>query len=404
MNKATVTKKIRIGFFFDGGEGGGVVEYIHLLLNNINRNEFQVTGFFLGNGKSHDTLKTAFDETVILTPRRLVNFGKTGTRVQKMRSNLIKIFTVAQGIKSLAAAIKKYRIDIIDVNYFPHHIIAGAACRLTGVPCVWHWHGATRPSGLRARLVAFGSRFFCNTIVPISFFVEDSLPPVAKRRSQVVYNGVAVGDISGAGISGHLRQLAGVNGNTRLIAILGTITPLKGHAFFIKAADIVLEQFPDTRFLIIGKESPAQERRIAFEAQLKKDVAELKRESKILFLGQVPNASRYLADCAIICTPSIPYRNFLGEGFGLAAAEAMAAGVPVIATNVGSFPEIIDNGKTGVLTAPADAVALADAILGLLKNESHRSALGSAAKEHIAANFDVRFTSAKMEVIYKHLI
>ncbi|WP_325536378.1 glycosyltransferase family 4 protein [Chitinophaga sp.] len=396
--------KIRVGFFFDGGEGGGVVEYVRLLLQNIDRDAFYVVGFFLGDGPSHDTLKRYFDKTVILTGGRLVNYGSGRGKLQKIRLNTKKMFIAFKGAVLLARGMRKHKIQVLDVNYFPHHILAGIACRLTSTPCVWHWHGATVSSGMRGKAVAFGTRFFCDVIVPISLFVEKSLPAVARKKSKVVYNGVDVNRVVNAAANGHLRHLAGVQEHMPLIAILGTISPLKGHAYFVKAADLVLKELPDARFVIIGRESAAQKKRIGFEEQLKADVQQLNRQHEILFLGQVPNAAQYLSECTVVCTPSIPYRNFLGEGFGLAAAEAMAAGVPVIATDIGSFPEIIENDKNGVLAEPEDAQALAHAILSLLRDEPRRRRIGLAAQHHIVQHFDVKFTTTKMERIYQRLL
>ncbi|NLR67125.1 glycosyltransferase [Chitinophaga varians] len=404
MSKTNGQGKIRLGFFFDGGEGGGVVEYVRLLLTNIDRSRFTAIGIYLGNGPSHEALKHIFDETAILTDKRLVNVGSGKTRMQRLKMNTSKLLTAVKGTRLLARAMKKYRIDIMDVNYFPLHILAGIASRMTGVPCLWHWHGAGRPTGMRANMTAFGARFFCDKIASITHFVHNSLPEVARKKSELVYNGVDTTKISSSVVNGHLMKLAGVDENTTLVGILGTVSPFKGHTYFIKAADIVLRQYPDVRFVIIGRESATQKIKVGFEAQLRKEVKEMNREQEILFLGYVADPYKYLRDCKIICTPTIPYMNFLGEGFGLAAAECMAAGVAVVATKLGSFPEIIEHGKNGLLTEPKDADALASAIMELLADEPKRKNIATAARQHIAENFDIKGTSRKMEQLYERLV
>lgn len=404
MSKTNGQEKIRLGFFFDGGEGGGVVEYVRLLLNNIDRNRFFAVGIYLGTGASYEALKNIFDETTILTGKRLVNIGSGKTRMQRLKMNSSKLLNAVKGTWLLAGAMKKYRIDIMDVNYFPLHILAGIASKMTGIPCLWHWHGAGRPTGLRANMAAFGARFFCDKIASITVFVHDSLPAVARKKSELIYNGVDTTKISSVVVNGHLRELAGVDENTILVGILGTVSPFKGHSYFIKAADIVLRQYPDVRFVVIGRESATQKIKVGFEAQLRKEVKEMNREQEILFLGYVADPYKYLRDCKIICTPTIPYMNFLGEGFGLAAAECMAAGVAVVATKLGSFPEIIDHGENGMLVEPKDATALAAAIMELLADEPKRKNMAMSARQHIAENFDIKGTSKKMEQLYERMV
>lgn len=171
-----------------------------------------------------------------------------------------------------------------------------------------------------------------------------------------------------------------------LIGTVGRLVPIKGHAWLIRAIPRVLEEFPNACVVFIGDGPLADELR-----QLAHTVG---AGQNVVFLGMRQDVPACLAALDIFVFPS------LNEGMGRALLEAMAAGLPVVATAVGGIPDIVVDGESGVLVPPKNAVALADAVRGMLRDPGRRRAYGEAAKKRVDARFDIEIMVRKIERLY----
>jgi glycosyltransferase involved in cell wall biosynthesis len=129
-------------------------------------------------------------------------------------------------------------------------------------------------------------------------------------------------------------------------------------------------------------------------------VAELGLEDRVTFSGRVSREElvRLYSRSELMVSPS------LYEGFGLPAAEAMACGTAVVATTAGAFPEVIEDGVTGLLVPPADAAALADAIARLMNDAALRRRMGEAGRARIEEHFTWRQTALKTAALYEEVL
>lgn len=176
------------------------------------------------------------------------------------------------------------------------------------------------------------------------------------------------------------------------VAVVGQLTPLKRQDLFIRAADkLISEGFDDVDFVIVGGSENS-------EADYIEELTRLVRDSslgeRIIWTGYVPDFSKQLSAIDLLVAPSE------NEGFSLVVAEAMAAGVGVIATRAGGLAELVQDGRTGVLVPVDDLDALCDAMRSLLTDDELRRRLGGAARAEVRDRFDREKIIDRIEQLY----
>ncbi len=182
------------------------------------------------------------------------------------------------------------------------------------------------------------------------------------------------------------RKEMGVPDKGPVIGTVGRLVPIKGHAWLLKAAPRVLAEFPNATFVFIG-EGPLW-------GPLQKLAAELGITGHVMFLGARQDVSECLAVFDLFGFPS------LNEGMGRALIEAMAMGLPTVATRVGGIPDVVEDGKTGTLVPPQDDAALADALLKLLRDPARGQVYGQAARRSVNKRFDVESMVRAIDRLY----
>jgi glycosyltransferase involved in cell wall biosynthesis len=164
--------------------------------------------------------------------------------------------------------------------------------------------------------------------------------------------------------------------------------PRKGIRFLIEAAAALKPRFPDLKLVLAGDgfERPALAR-LAEGLGIARDVT---------FLGWVANSELppYYRSAAVSVIPS------LEEGFGIPAAEAMGCETPVVASDAGGLPEVVEHGVTGLIVPRGDSTALAEAIGSLLADPARRERMGRAGRERALRLFDWDRSAEQFEQIY----
>jgi glycosyltransferase involved in cell wall biosynthesis len=176
----------------------------------------------------------------------------------------------------------------------------------------------------------------------------------------------------------------------RIVATVGRLTEQKGLCYLIEAAAQVLKHRPDAHFLIVGQ-GP-------LEGALRRQAEQLGVAGNVHFLGWRKDAALIAAAADLFVLPS------LWEGMPIALLEAMAAGVPVVATQVAGSSEIVESEKYGILVPPADAGALGREILGLLSNPERARQLGAAGRQRVLEAFSVEKMVRAHEELYLGLV
>ncbi|MGK7905036.1 MAG: glycosyltransferase family 4 protein [Hormoscilla sp.] len=181
----------------------------------------------------------------------------------------------------------------------------------------------------------------------------------------------------------------GWSNDVPVLGIVARLTEQKGHTTLLKAMSEVVRQFPTVQLVIIGDGELRQE--------LQELVNQLSIAQQVYFLGYRENAAGMMAGFDIFVHPS------RWEGFGLVFLEAMTASLPIVATQVGSIPEIVRQGETGLLVPVDDPTALAHAICRLLSDRTLARKMGRTGRDRLEKNFTVAAMVERTCRLYKHL-
>jgi glycosyltransferase involved in cell wall biosynthesis len=175
--------------------------------------------------------------------------------------------------------------------------------------------------------------------------------------------------------------------------VVGTaarLVPVKGVLDLVQAFAIVHAELGDARLEIAGA---------GFDRpRLEREVEQMDLTSAVTFLGWRPDLGDLLRGWDVFAQAS------LEEAFGIAALEAMAAGLPVVATRVGGVPELVEHGETGWLVPRGDVAALAARMHALLLDADRRLAMGAAARARGAAVFSVEQMVSKISAVYDDVL
>jgi len=179
------------------------------------------------------------------------------------------------------------------------------------------------------------------------------------------------------------------------IGLIGRISPWKGQHIFIQAATLVNKRFPKARFVIVGAALFGEEQ---YDKEVRQLPQELGIEHIVEFAGFCKDINLALSNLDLVVHASTK-----GEPFGQVIIEGMAAGKPVVATNGGGVPEIVEDGKTGILVPMGDATAMAEAICQILESPGRAREMGRKGRDRVAAHFTMDQTARRVEAVYEEM-
>ncbi len=174
------------------------------------------------------------------------------------------------------------------------------------------------------------------------------------------------------------------------VAFIGRLIANKGPQYLLEAAPQILHKFPNVQFLFVG-EGPMRR-------QLKYRATELGVDKNTRFLGTVSKVSEFLRNCDVLVRPS------LTDGMPLTVLEAMACGIPNVASRVGGTPEILQHGQTGYLVEPKEVEQLSFYISRLVEDRHLRSSMGKAARSSVEKFSNWSEVARRMTIIYESVL
>ena len=263
--------------------------------------------------------------------------------------------------------LKERQIDLVYLNTSAS-IWAAKAAKLLRIPVISHIREDLR--GLNNLIIRSKIRFCSDKIILISNWMKSF---IRSDKAVVVHNTVDIADFQ------HLdpdRIRLEFNIKNNIIVFIGSLEERKGIKYLLKAFPAIKTSVPDVTLLIVGKPLPGQKGYLKMLKGLAKD-------PNIIFTGSRPDVYDILSASDVLVAPS------LSEAFGRIMIEAMACGKPVVASNVGGIPEIVEDGKTGILVPPKDEIALADAVIKLFTSKDLAGSMGKAGRKRAEQCFTV---------------
>jgi glycosyltransferase involved in cell wall biosynthesis len=311
--------------------------------------------------------------------------------------NIIYLINFIPSVYRLTAIIKKERIDIIHLHGLLNFQGALAAL-ITKRVVVWHFNEALYP------------KFLVKILRPFTGFVADRLVHISKTTRNYYLNGKSSKEIiihepvdtdkfDPASIKKeqkvNLRKKLSLSEKTLVLGSVGNISWVKGYENLIMSMGELKKKHKNIKLLIAGKILSTQ---AGYYKHLKRLASSAGLEDDIYFLGQREDIPQLLSLMDIFILPS------LTEGTPLSIIEAMSMKLPVIASRVGGVPELVLEGKTGLLVTPRNPDEITAAVLKLLKNSKTRKEMGTKARQVVKKKFPLELCVCEHEKLYKKLM
>jgi len=279
------------------------------------------------------------------------------------------LFTVLKMIKRLEFIIKEEHVDIVHARSRIPAIIAFFAARHANAAFITTAHGYYS-THLLSRVMGWGKFVIVASNIIGQHMIKDFGVP--HERIRFVARGVDLEKFRFNLKDTHHKL-------EYKIGVVGRITPIKGHAFFLQAIARVVRIFPKVKILIVGD---APQDKPEYKENLKTLIHKLGIERFVEFLGSRHDIPKIMSELDLLVLPSVGQ-----EAFGRVIIEAGATGIPVVSTRVGGAVDIVENGKTGILVKPGDVIEMVDSIIRLLKDRELAKSLAIEARKKVEKEY-----------------
>ena len=386
----------------ESGSGfGGSAKYLYDLLSTLEREDLDVEVLAYGNGPFLERIK---EQGYCVGYAPLLRFAwfenkrdpfgrKTGNLFAYLQSFLMTLVQVGIFVPALTPWLFLKRVRIVHLNNeIRSHVPLLVAARLAGCRVLCHLHGwrsLTRLEKVAARFV----HLYVGITHRGTFFYKKEHP---SGRFVTVVNGLRFERGEETKDQSSVRQGFGFGKETICLGIIGRIIPWKGQETFLDAFEKASKVEPHVRALIVGSDPDSNG---SYLKLLHEKVRQLGIQDKVHFVGWQKEIQPYLAAMDIVVHASLS-----PEAFGLVIAEAMAEGKPVVASDAGGVPELIQDHVTGLLVPPKDPERLSKALLELIQNPGLSARIGEAGRNYVLKHFDMRENSRKIVRIYRTLL
>lgn len=296
----------------------------------------------------------------------------------------------------LAYLFRRERFQIIHTHGYFASTFGRLAAILTNVPIIiTHVHSTYYEYSRRNLMIERILSFFTDCIVCISGAVQKFVVKnehIRAERTRVIYNAI---EFQSNGLSiedkGNKRTSLGISSRDVVVIIVASLTANKGHHVLLQAFEKVHRNHPLLKLIIVG-EGPLRMR-------LQEDTNASGIASAVIFTGLRKDVLELLGMSNIFVLPSVTR-----EGLGIALIEAMAMSLPVIGSDIGGIPEVIENYVSGFLVQPGNVDQLAHAIETLVSDPELRERMGLQGRKIYEEKFTMPRMIRQIETLYDHFL
>jgi len=374
------TQKIRILYISAGLGLGGSERQLCLTINHLDKQDFDIAVLNLNPELNYfQDYLTALSIPVIEMPPDYKSLPR-------------RTWFIFQTLRN-------FQPDIVHSWNFYANAYAGITGKLARVPAqigsqrnAFMSEHIQKLSGLHRYL----SLYSVSSIVVNSRRAKTEMEQSGYPGSQIIYipNIIDLNFKADLSSSNGLENFK-VKPNTHLIGTVGNLRRQKNHLMFIEAMASVINKFPKVRGLIIGQLVPSEPK---IPEQITTAISQRQLDGKVIWAGYQEGVPQILKSLTIFCLTS-DY-----EGSPNVIVEAMATGLPIVATSVGDLPDIIKNSQQGFLVEPGDATGIARAINKLLDDPELRRKMGQAARAWVKDNTNAQAISWRFASFYRSAI
>ncbi len=299
----------------------------------------------------------------------------------------------------LLAFLRQRRPEIVHTHSSKAGILGRWAAFLAGVPVIVHTihgFGITPEQGgarrwifrsLESATSAVTTRFLAVSKSNLEEGVATGLFP--RGRATLMRSGVDLASFRNGASAGDLRGVLGIPAGAPVAGMVACLKPQKAPLDFVAVAERVARRVADAHFLLVGDGE--------LRPRVQEAVAQSGLGGRFHLLGWRRDIPSILKNLSVLVLTS------LWEGLPRVVPEAMAAGLPVVATRVDGTPEVVREGETGYLAEPHDVEALADRVAALLADPALARRMGERAREEVG-DFDIDAMVRKQESLYQQLL
>ncbi len=368
---ASVPRPVRLLLVTDSLEVGGAERHVVDLALTLHQKGYEVTVACSVSGSLARSLEEA------------------GVPVRPLLDRKVKRRVSLGYTRELRRLVREARFDLVHAHVYASAAAAALASLGTGVPLVLTEHTEALWQGRGARSVSRYVYWRARRVITVSSAIRRRLierDGVHPSLITVVPNAVTTAARTPASppeLPAGLRE-------GPLVGVVARLQPEKGLVHFLKAAARVAPSVPEACFVVVG-DGPLR-------GELGALTERLGLRERVHFLGFRPDAREIAALMEVLVVPS------LTEGAPLVVLEAMAAGVPVVASAVGGIPHQIQHETEGLLVPPGDPDALGDALLGLLRDPAYTRSLGEAGRRRAHSEFGYETMVRRIEGVYREAL
>jgi len=299
-------------------------------------------------------------------------------------------------ISQIARQLREGEFDLLHTHGYKANLLGVSAAYVAQIPIIATIHGYTDAfPAVRVykRLDLLVLRRFPKVIAVSDYLRQELIASgLTPHRVATVYNAIDL-DVFASNACTDRREVRtelGIEPNVPVVLTVGRLNPEKGHCYLLESVRLACAHVPDLRVLVVG-EGPLRK-------QLEASTRSQHLDACVSFLGWRDDVASLMAASDLFVLASTR------ESFGLVILEALALGVPVIATRVGGVPEIIRTGESGILVEPRDSVALAEAMIWVLTNPAQAGQLARQGRAMVQQRFPVEVMVKATNRIYHEVL